>query len=48
MILVGTTFGILGGVIGVIFAAFMFSYIEKKLRKIIPASPEWKAAIGMA
>lgn len=28
----------LGGVIGVIFAAFMFSYIEKKLRKIIPAS----------
>ena len=28
----------LGGVIGVIFAAFIFSYIEKKLRKVIPAS----------
>ena len=28
----------LGGVLGVIFAAFIFSYIEKKLRKVIPAS----------
>lgn len=28
----------LGGILGVIFAAFVFAYIEKKLRKIVPAS----------
>ena len=28
----------LGGVLGVIFAAFVFAFIEKKLRKVVPAS----------
>jgi PTS system sucrose-specific IIC component len=28
----------LGGILGVIFAAFVFAFIEKKLRKIVPAS----------